>query len=908
MDDRVENGSRRIFPYLIYAVYTVYMAVMAVGLSWPSWVTAVALCILAAGIGLRILLGRQSYLAAIFCGVGIWVNVILYSVYTDSVLDVLGSVAAVVVLLSLFDVIEIHYISMAATILFVILNIFVLHKVEFSGALSVLECIMQFLAIFILELMEIKLLKDRIKKSRELAITMKELEEAKRAKDDFMANISHEIRTPLNSIIGIGNELLDAKVDDVTKEQLYDITVAGKNLMSLVSDILDFSELEADTIELKFEPYNITSVINDVVNMASAWNKEKNLELIVDCEANLPNSLLGDSHKIYRVILHLMNNAVKFTERGGVILFIGGRKEQYGMNLMIRVQDTGIGMRSEDIEALKNTYNQVDSRRDRKYGGIGLGLAISRKLVAKMGGHMHIESVPQVGTTITVIIPQKSLTDVPIVSVKDPEEKKAAFYVNVDRYQYGQIREGYLECIQRMSQQLQIKAVKCSTMQELKHSMETEQFGFVFTADEEYLENKEYFDRLSEQLQVVLMVNRDFDLKMVGRKIQLIYRPLHVFSVATVLNGERLQQDIYEERWHKDRFQVENAHILVVDDSAMNLKVAASMLRHYGVEIETALSGKEAIEKVSRKNYDLIFMDHMMPEMDGVECMQRLHELPVVRECHTPIVALTANAIGGAREMLMDEGFDDFVAKPIEKSAMERVLRKFLDKFVVEISADGEELRAELPDDGISTEQKEQENVWVKGIDREKGLSYFDHNEADYMDIIHCFIEQYGEQKTKLERFYEEKDWENYKIIVHSLKGQSLTIGAESLSEKAKHLQEAAQKKDEAYIAAHHGPFMEEYQEIMDGLEERTGFSGSWKQGGKPGQENQPESAENWSELAAALDQFDQGSANELIDKMEETVSGEEKEALKKMKDAIELFDFLTATEILQSLGGKEND
>lgn len=737
---------------------------------------------------------------------------------------------------------------------------------------------------------------------------MKELEEAKRAKDDFMANISHEIRTLLNSIIGIGNELLDAKVDDVTKEQLYDITVAGKNLMSLVSDILDFSELEADTIELKFEPYNITSVINDVVNMASAWNKEKNLELIVDCEANLPNSLLGDSHKIYRVILHLMNNAVKFTERGGVILFIGGRKEQYGMNLMIRVQDTGIGMRSEDVEALKNTYNQVDSRRDRKYGGIGLGLAISRKLVAKMGGHMHIESVPQVGTTITVIIPQKSLTDVPIVSVKDPEEKKAAFYVNVDRYQYGQIREGYLECIQRMSQQLQVKAVKCSTMQELKHSMETEQFGFVFTADEEYLENKEYFDRLSEQLQVVLMVNRDFDLKMVGRKIQLIYRPLHVFSVATVLNGERLQQDIYEERWHKDRFQVENAHILVVDDSAMNLKVAASMLRHYGVEIETALSGKEAIEKVSRKNYDLIFMDHMMPEMDGVECMQRLHELPVVRECHTPIVALTANAIGGAREMLMDEGFDDFVAKPIEKSAMERVLRKFLDKFVVEISADGEELRAELPDDGISTEQKEQENVWVKGIDREKGLSYFDHNEADYMDIIHCFIEQYGEQKTKLERFYEEKDWENYKISVHSLKGQSLTIGAESLSEKAKHLQEAAQKKDEAYIAANHGPFMEEYQEIMDGLEDRTGFSGSWKQGGKPGQENQPESAENWSELAAALDQFDQGSANELIDKMEETVSGEEKEALKKMKDAIELFDFLTATEILQSLGGKEND
>ncbi len=201
----------------------------------------------------------------------------------------------------------------------------------------------------------------------------------------------------------------------------------------------------------------------------------------------------------------------------------------------------------------------------------------------------------------------------------------------------------------------------------------------------------------------------------------------------------------------------------------MNLKVVSSLLSHYGITIDTALSGSEAIDKISDRSYDLVFMDHMMPEMDGVECMHRIHELPRFRERKIPIIALTANAIGGAREMLIREGFDDFVAKPIEKSAMERVLRKYLSMFIEKIRRGTGYLQdrrktVDYPDNS----KKEGKNLRLQELTAGLGFSYFDNNEADYMEIVQCFYEQGRSQIQTLQELYDKKDWENYKINVHS--------------------------------------------------------------------------------------------------------------------------------------------
>lgn len=894
----IKKDRAGVIPYVLYFIYTVYMVVAAVYLKWPSWVAAVIICGLLASIGLRMLTGRYSRLAKLFCSVMIWMNIILYTVFTDGSSLTMATVAASVVMLSLFDLIEINYISLVATIFLFCLDTFLLDKVNYDNPIREMEFFMQFFAIIILEIMENKQLKNRIQHDMEFNETMRELEDAKQAKDDFMANISHEIRTPLNSIIGIGSELLDAKVDDTTKEQLYDITVAGRNLMSLVSDILDFSELENDTMELVEEPYNITSVINDVVNMAHVWNKEKNLEIIVDCEADIPNNLLGDSQKIYRIILNLINNAIKFTDAGGVILFVGARKESYGINLMVKVKDTGIGMSEKNIDALENTYNQVDTTRDRRAGGIGLGLAISRKMIAKMNGHMHIESVPDAGTTVSIIIPQRVLTDMPLVSVRDAGDKKIIFYMDLERYRFGQLRDGYLECIQRMVDQLHVDAVRWSTMHELKNRIDHENYQFLFVADVEYFIDQSYFDSLTAKMKVVVMANRDCDLQKIGPEVLLIYRPMHVFSVATILNGEKLQQDAYDERWHHDRFRVKGAKILAVDDSAMNLKVVSSLLSHYGITIDTALSGSEAIDKISDRSYDLVFMDHMMPEMDGVECMHRIHELPRFRERKIPIIALTANAIGGAREMLIREGFDDFVAKPIEKSAMERVLRKYLSMFIEKDTGEEQVTCKTEENSGLSGQFKEgRKEFEAAGIDRRLGLSYFDNNEADYMEIVQCFYEQGRSQIQTLQELYDKKDWENYKINVHSLKGQSLTIGAKELSKRAKRMQEACEHGDENYIIQNHTELIADYCSILDGLSKYVTV----------GEEKNPV-----QKLSAAIDNFDQAEAMKLLEmiknEMGSSMADSDAQLIADMEAQIELFDFISAAETLKKWGGADNE
>lgn len=942
MENKLKNDRAGFLPYIVYVIYTVYMTIVSVVLDWPSWIIALINCCLAASLGLRAIYGKERNLPKIFSAVMIWINLLIYSLYCKDFTTILGSVAAAIVLLSLFDVIAINYISLIFVLAIFISNI-ILGKLSYDNPVYELEFAMQILAIVILIFLENNLLKNRIRRDNAFAKMLKELEDAQRGKDDFMANVSHEIRTPLNAIIGIGDGLLETNVDDATREKLYDISVAGRNLMSLVSDILDFTELQNDTMELVEEPYNITSIVNDVINMTNAWNKEKKLEFIVDCEADIPNCLLGDSQKIYRIIINLINNAIKFTDDGGIVLFVGTRKEEYGVNLMIKVQDTGIGMSEEALNALENSYNQVDTTRDRRSGGVGLGLAISRKMVSKMNGHMHISSAPDVGTTVSIIIPQKVLNDIPIVSVKNMEDEKILFYMDLERYNYAQIRDAYIESIQRMIDVLDIDAVRCSTVHELQQRVLHGSFDFLFMADIEYLKNKEYVDGLKDKLKVVIIVNRDFDTNLLGKNIQLIYRPLHVFSVATILNGEVLQQNAYEYRWNNNKFFVKGAKVLAVDDSAMNLKVVSGIMRRYGVVIETALSGKEAINKVENRHYDLIFMDHMMPEMDGVECMQKMRELPSVRNNKIPIIALTANAISGAREMLIREGFDDFVAKPIEKSSLEIVLKKYLSSFIVEKDEEEEiEVKEEVSSKGESVQESkqaqegkitqegrqaqegkfiqdnksEQESNSVRadnssdkkqvpesefnipGIDYSLGLHYFDNDKESYMDIVKCFYEQSKEHIANLEKFYESKDWKNYKILIHSVKGMSLTIGAADLSEDAKQLQFAAEKEEAGYITANHNIMIEKYKGIISGLSkymEADNASESLRQ-----------------KLMTSFDEFDQSSSLEIIEKIKNgedgNISDDDINILDKMKEYIDLFDFNSAAELLKTWGGEHHE
>ena len=355
----------------------------------------------------------------------------------------------------------------------------------------------------------------RYKSSQESMMEMIDaLRKSEREKDNFLANVSHEIRTPINTICGISEIMLKNDVPEELKEDMLNIQSAGRNLMSVVGDILDYSELQEGEFEILQENYYISSTIYDVINMSMAKKLEKKLELIVDCDTDMPSVLIGDEQKIRRVIMNLVNNAIEFTTEGCVCIRFSHRKEEYGINLIITVKDTGIGMTKESVENLFQKFSQVDMGRTRKKGGIGLGLAIAQTIVNRMGGFITVKSELGKGSEFKIVIPQKVYDTTPVVELPDRNEINAVVYINMEQFRYNEIRDEYAENIQNLVKQMKVKCHICRNLQELKRWDKRESFNHIFISLIEYQEDPIYFDRLAKNkhVHITLFYNGKFKL------------------------------------------------------------------------------------------------------------------------------------------------------------------------------------------------------------------------------------------------------------------------------------------------------------------------------------------------------------------------------------------------------------
>ncbi len=756
----------------------------------------------------------------------------LHAMYASNLFGILPTFGALVVLLAVYALPEVVYQELVFFIFLLLYHGFYLRTFPFVSAGEICRNILQTFAVFATIGITHYLVILRKNTEAELWENIADLEKAERSKTDFMANVSHEIRTPLNTISGMSEMLLKEKLTMPARETVSDIQAAGRRLQLLVSDILDFSELESGKMTLVEETYNITSTINDVINMCIAQKGEKQVELIVDCDPNIPCGLVGDEQKLRRVIMNLMNNALKFTNQGCVILQVTCRQEEYGINLIIRIKDTGIGIKEENLERLFTTFNQVDTRKNRAEGGIGLGLAISNSIVKKMEGFITVDSVFGEGTQVQVVIPQRVTNNAPIVSIERSKEVFGAVYINMEKYQYNAMREGYKQSIVRMSKQLNIPFERCRNLHELKNKCEKKSFTHIFIGWDEFCEDKSFFEEMSMSVQVVLILERDM-AAYVGGRIQCIYKPFYVLSIAAVLNGERVLQSgdlIFEQG---NRFIAPDANVLVVDDNLMNLKVVEGLLRPYQIKVFTAVNGKEALTKIESMKYDFVFMDHMMPEMDGVETLHKLRQKPGRYYAEVPVIALTANAIGGVREMFLEEGFQDFMAKPIEMSVMERMLRKYLPEYKIltleEVAAEAAEANARREEEQEPGLQNyggaagyRNTNVlkeYDKEFDMESGVGRCGGMD-NYEKIAQLFHNSAKENMEKIEFFYREKDWKNYTVLVHALKSSALYVGAANLSEQAKNLESAAKEGRTEYIENHQVKLMELYQRLLSRMED----------------------------------------------------------------------------------------
>ena len=496
--------------------------------------------------------------------------------------------------------------------------------------------------------------------------------ETKEDMEDFLSNISHELRTPVNVVNGMSRIFMK----NGQSEEVDAIYAAGVRLSEQIESIQDYTEIKRGELILEEEKYMTMSLIHDVVTNYNHNNEKADLELVVDLDPRVPSMMKGDIKKLHKVFNHLISNSIKFTSRGGIYIKISAVSRDYGVNLVIEVTDTGVGMTRKDIALVSKGMYQANKERNRSTGGIGIGLPIVYGFVHKMMGFVKIESKRGVGTTVKVTIPQIIVDPTPCLSVREELSGDVMFFTDPGKYRIPILREFYKRMAVNIAMGLKKRLFSASTPGEADRLLEKLNVTHIFMGQDEYEQNKAYFEDLSEKGYIIAVSAFESFTPEPGSRIKVMPKPLYGIPVVQLLN----KGDVFEseEEKKKNKLSLAGLSALIVDDEPMNLVVASGLFKEYKMYIDTAESGKEALAKYEKDDYDVIYMDHMMPEMDGVECMKKLREMADRTGRSPVIIALTANALSGAREMFMNEGFDGFIAKPIDINEFERVMRNVL--------------------------------------------------------------------------------------------------------------------------------------------------------------------------------------------------------------------------------------
>ncbi len=493
--------------------------------------------------------------------------------------------------------------------------------------------------------------------------------------EDFLSNISHELRTPVNVVLGMSEMQIKKKLG----EEAFSIRNAGTRLAYQIEDIQDYTECKRNKCILEEDEYMSTSLINDVVMNFRLLDNDRNLELIVDLDPKVPTKMRGDVKKLHKIFRHLLENALKFTRKGGIYVKMFAEEKDYGINLCIEMTDTGIGMDVRSIAAISEGMYQVNKKRNRSSGGIGLGLFIVYGFAHSMGGFVKIESEKKIGTTVRVTIPQKVVDKTPCLSISRSFVGDIIFHVRSDKYKVPKVRDFYRAMATNLAIGIGVPLYSAQSIKEIENLQEKMNVTLIFMGQEEYEDNPAYFDELSKGDVVVAVSAAPGFKPRPGSGVLVMPKPLYAYPVIKVINEGRDAKDLATmNNGEKPNFGGIKA--LVVDDEPMNLVVATGLLTEYDIIVDTADSGKESILKFRNADYDVVFMDHMMPEMDGVEAMKLIKAAAAEMNKNVIVIALTANAVSGAREMFIAEGFDGFIAKPINIADFERVMLRELTK------------------------------------------------------------------------------------------------------------------------------------------------------------------------------------------------------------------------------------
>jgi polar amino acid transport system substrate-binding protein len=738
----------------------------------------------------------------------------------------------------------------------------------------------------------------------ELEEAMNVANEATKAKGDFLANMSHEIRTPMNAIIGLSDLCLRTDLNSKQQDYLTKIYASAESLLGIINDILDFSKIEAGKLDMESVPFEIDKILDNLATVVVVKTQEKGLELLFSRDSKVPPVLVGDGMRLGQIMVNLVNNAVKFTESGEIVVKIEVLEMlDKSVILEFSIRDTGIGMTKEQQGRLFKSFSQADTSTTRKYGGTGLGLAISKQLVEMMGGKIRVESELDSGSTFIFTAR---------LGIGDAEERRRLVPVNKElRSIHALVVDDNSTSRDILAAYLESFTFKVTTAESAEHAIEFlekgEELPELILMDwlMPGLNGLEAAQKIKQELELaisphIILVSAFSssrladkpEAKCIDKFLSKPVSPSHLFDAVMEAFGENVADSARDHLSGRQQEMealrpIQGASLLVVEDNEINQQVARELLEQALFRVEIANHGKEAIDFLNRAEFDCVLMDCQMPVMDGFDATRAIRKDQ--RFSTLPILAMTANATLEDQKRCKDAGMNDHIAKPIIPKVLFETLLKWVEQKEYEIPAAPEDeatVAVELPD--------------LPGIDTETGLARVGGNINSYLKLLSKFAENQRDSINEIRSAVSNDDYELSVRLAHTLKGVGGAIGASALQAAAEKLEAKLKGAPKELPQKLLSATEKELDHILSLLSEL--FATEDKSGGSEVDKLPENLPQMLNALLDKLEEYD-SEAEDLVAEIMDQVKGTEIfESLAALKKRVGQYDFETATEDLKPL------